>query len=104
MTWPVDAVRIISVRCKRRQVVDALDRIAKIPHPEVMPALGSEKIWDYRNKMEYTFSAKSWITGSSFFRFAIQISFSGCKIKQKILRAQLFCRGVDGSAGQMSYE
>ena len=52
----------LQLECKRRQVVDALDRIAKIPHPEVMPALGSEKIWDYRNKMEYTFSAKSWLT------------------------------------------
>ena len=47
---------------KRQQVVDCLDRIAKVPHPEVAPALGSEKIWDYRNKMEYTFSSKLWLT------------------------------------------
>ncbi|MDE7111359.1 MAG: 23S rRNA (uracil(1939)-C(5))-methyltransferase RlmD [Muribaculaceae bacterium] len=47
---------------KRRQVVDCLDRIAKVPHPEVAPALGSESIWDYRNKMEYTFSNKLWLT------------------------------------------
>ncbi len=52
----------LQLDCKRRQVTDALDRIAKIPHPEVAPTLGSEKIWDYRNKMEYTFSAKSWLT------------------------------------------
>lgn len=47
---------------KRQQVVDCLDRIAKVDHPEVAPALGSESIWDYRNKMEYTFSNKLWLT------------------------------------------
>lgn len=48
--------------CKRQQVVDCLERIAKVPHPEVCPAIGSESIWDYRNKMEYTFSDKLWLT------------------------------------------
>lgn len=48
--------------CKRQQVVDCLERIAKVPHPEVRPAIGSESIWDYRNKMEYTFSDKLWLT------------------------------------------
>lgn len=50
------------LQCKRQQVVDCLDRIAKIPHPEVAPALASEQIWDYRNKMEYTFCSKLWLT------------------------------------------
>lgn len=48
--------------CKRQQVVDALDRIAKIPHPEVEPILGSENVWAYRNKMEYTFSNRKWLS------------------------------------------
>ncbi len=50
------------LQCKRRQVVDCLDRIAKVAHPEVRPAMGSDFIWDYRNKMEYTFSSKLWLT------------------------------------------
>ncbi|MDE6125927.1 MAG: TRAM domain-containing protein, partial [Muribaculaceae bacterium] len=50
------------LECKRQQVVDALDRIAKIPHPEVEPILGSEEVWAYRNKMEYTFSNKKWLS------------------------------------------
>lgn len=50
------------LRCKQQQVVDALTRIAKIPVPEITPILGSEKIWEYRNKMEYTFSNKMWLT------------------------------------------
>lgn len=50
------------LQAKRQQVVDALERIAKVPHPEVLPTLGSENIWEYRNKMEYTFSNKCWLT------------------------------------------
>ena len=48
--------------CKQQQVSDAMTRIAKIPIPEITPILGSEKIWEYRNKMEYTFSNKMWLT------------------------------------------
>lgn len=47
---------------KRRQVVDCLERIAKVELPEVAPALGSDPIWEYRNKMEYTFSNRCWLT------------------------------------------
>ncbi|MCM1110694.1 MAG: 23S rRNA (uracil(1939)-C(5))-methyltransferase RlmD [Clostridium sp.] len=50
------------LRCKRQQVVDALDRIAKVAHPEVAPALGSEEIYGYRNKLEYTFSNRRWLS------------------------------------------
>lgn len=50
------------LRCKQRQVEDALQRIAKIPFPELTPILGSDSIWEYRNKMEYTFSNKKWLT------------------------------------------
>lgn len=47
---------------KRSQVVDALERIGKIELPEIPQALGSAKQWEYRNKMEYTFSDKKWRT------------------------------------------
>ncbi len=45
---------------KRQQVVDALERIAKIELPDIMPTLPSHHVWEYRNKMEYTFSDKKW--------------------------------------------
>lgn len=48
------------LKFKQRQVVDALERIAKINFPEVNPILGSDPVWRYRNKMEYTFSDKRW--------------------------------------------
>ncbi len=47
---------------KRDQVVDALTRIAKVEIPEVNPTLGSKETFCYRNKLEYTFSCKCWIT------------------------------------------
>lgn len=47
---------------KQKQVKDALERIAKIKIPEIRPILGSSNIWEYRNKMEYTFSNRCWLT------------------------------------------
>lgn len=48
------------LRHKRQQVVDALERIAKVSLPEIRPTLPSRQEWAYRNKMEYTFSDKKW--------------------------------------------
>lgn len=48
--------------CKQQQVVDALTRIAKVKLPELNNILGSEKTVRYRNKLEYTFSNKMWLT------------------------------------------
>lgn len=50
------------LRWKQQQVEDALVRIAKVQLPPVSAILGSERIWAYRNKMEYTFSNKKWRT------------------------------------------
>lgn len=47
---------------KEKQVVDNLTRIGKIRLPEVTPILGSEKTIYYRNKLEFTFSNKRWLT------------------------------------------
>lgn len=50
------------LRCKRQQVVDALERIAKVELPEIPQCIGSDDIYEYRNKLEYTFSNRSWLT------------------------------------------
>jgi 23S rRNA (uracil1939-C5)-methyltransferase len=47
---------------KRQQVLDQFQRIAKVSIPEVMPTLGSEKTRYYRNKLDFTFSNKKWLT------------------------------------------
>lgn len=50
------------IRFKQKQVVDNLTRIGKIEMPEVSPILSSDKIQFYRNKLEFTFSNKRWLT------------------------------------------
>jgi 23S rRNA (uracil1939-C5)-methyltransferase len=47
---------------KTRQVRDALERIGKIALPPFRPMLGSERIYEYRNKLEFTFSENRWLT------------------------------------------
>ncbi len=47
---------------KQKQVTDALTRIAKIELPEIQNIIPSEKIYHYRNKLEFTFSNKKWLT------------------------------------------
>ena len=47
---------------KQKQVRDQLQRIGKIELPELLPILGSEKNTWYRNKLEFTFSNKRWLT------------------------------------------
>lgn len=50
------------LKAKQQQVEDALHRIAKVEMPEITPILGSEQTVAYRNKIEYTFSNKKWLT------------------------------------------
>lgn len=52
----------LQLKTKQQQVYDALTRIAKVDFPEITPILGCEKIYGYRNKMEYTFSDRRWRT------------------------------------------
>lgn len=50
------------IRYKQKQVYDNLTRIGKVELPEFMSILGSEKTRFYRNKLEFTFSNKRWLT------------------------------------------
>lgn len=47
---------------KQKQVFDAFTRIGKLSFPDILPIIGSEQIYNYRNKMEYAFSNKMWLT------------------------------------------
>lgn len=47
---------------KQQQVADALQRIGKIPLPPVLPIIGAPEQRFYRNKIEYTFSNKKFLT------------------------------------------
>lgn len=50
------------LRWKQQQVIDNLTRIGKIELPEVLPILGSGKTEEYRNKLEFGFSNRRWMT------------------------------------------
>ncbi len=50
------------LRYKQKQVQDNLTRIGKIALPEIEPILGSKHTREYRNKLEFGFSNKKWLT------------------------------------------
>lgn len=50
------------LKFKQQQVVDALTRIGKVELPECSPIDGSKQTSFYRNKLEFTFSCKRWLT------------------------------------------
>jgi 23S rRNA (uracil1939-C5)-methyltransferase len=50
------------IKYKHQQVVDNLQRIAKVELPEIDYILPSEKTTFYRNKLEFTFSNNRWLT------------------------------------------
>ncbi len=52
----------LQLHYKEKQVKDNLTRIGKTELPVINPIIGSEEIYMYRNKLEYTFSHKRWLT------------------------------------------
>lgn len=52
----------LQLEYKHKQVVDQLTHIGKIELPEADRILASENEFYYRNKLEYTFSNKRWLT------------------------------------------
>ena len=71
------------LKYKQKQVVDALTRIGHVELPEISPIIGSEKTQCYRNKLEFTFSNKRWLTreevasGVDFERNAVGFHITG---------------------------
>ncbi len=50
------------LRFKERQVFDQLVRIGHLEVPDVAPVLGSAATTFYRNKLEFTFAPRRWLT------------------------------------------
>jgi 23S rRNA (uracil1939-C5)-methyltransferase len=51
---------------KQRQVYDVLTRIGKVQLPDMLPIAGASETKYYRNKLEYSFSAKKFIPEEEF--------------------------------------
>ncbi|HMQ00516.1 MAG TPA: 23S rRNA (uracil(1939)-C(5))-methyltransferase RlmD, partial [Cyclobacteriaceae bacterium] len=47
---------------KQQQVIDNLERIGGLNLPQVSPILASSKTSHYRNKLDFTFSNRTWLT------------------------------------------
>lgn len=52
----------LQIKHKQNQVENVLRRIGKVELPEITPILGSKETAYYRNKLEFTFSNKRWLT------------------------------------------
>jgi len=52
----------LQLKYKEKQVRDNLTRIGKVDLPEINHIIGSADEFLYRNKLEYTFSDKRWLT------------------------------------------
>ena len=52
----------LQLQAKQQQVMDALTRIGKIDLPPCSPILGSKRTQEYRNKLEFGFCNKRWLT------------------------------------------
>jgi 23S rRNA (uracil1939-C5)-methyltransferase len=50
------------LKYKQQQVQDAFQHLAKVEFPPLQPILASKDTSFYRNKLEYTFSSKRWLT------------------------------------------
>lgn len=54
------------LRFKNREVAEHLRRIGKVELPPMEPILGAAKTTHYRNKLEYTFSSRKYLTDEEF--------------------------------------
>lgn len=58
------------LKLKQQQVIDSFERIGKTEVTQVLPILASERLVNYRNKLEFTFSHNRWLTTAEV-RFGI---------------------------------
>lgn len=56
----------LQLRYKAKQVSDQLTRIGRLQLPVIKPIIGADHPEFYRNKMEYTFSNRRWLTADEF--------------------------------------
>ena len=52
----------LQLAAKQKQVMDALQRIGKVELPACSPILGSKRTQEYRNKLEFGFANRRWLT------------------------------------------
>lgn len=61
---------------KRKSVVNAFERIGGFKDTFVPPVIGSDSIYYYRNKLEFSFSANKWLTQDDLTKEKVDKSFA----------------------------
>lgn len=51
----------VQLQFKQQHVADAIERIGGMKDVQILPIIGSDNIYFYRNKLEFSFSEKAWI-------------------------------------------
>ncbi|MBI1939701.1 MAG: 23S rRNA (uracil(1939)-C(5))-methyltransferase RlmD [Ignavibacteriales bacterium] len=59
-----DLIYLQQTKFKEEQVKEIFERIGDIKDLELLPIIPSDKIYYYRNKMEFSFAAKRWLSES----------------------------------------
>jgi len=63
---------------KEKEVIENLKRIGHLELPENIPILGCENEYFYRNKMEFSFASKKWLTPQEIKTGATLETFPAC--------------------------
>ncbi len=71
------------LKYKQKQVNDNFSRLGKFDFPEILPILASEKTEYYRNKLEFTFSNKKWLTFDEMDQEHSQMNALGFHVPKK---------------------
>ncbi len=66
------------LKFKQKQVEDALTRLGKIQLPPIMQIIPSKQTTFYRNRLEYTFSNKRWLTKEELSDSSISVTGGYC--------------------------
>lgn len=79
---------------KRAQVNDLLQRVGGFKHFDVLPTLAAEQYYNYRNKMEFSFSRNRWLTpeeidsGETFEQNAVYLGLHARGFYDKVIDLQ----------------
>ena len=72
---------------KQQQVKDALERIGKVPLPEMLPIIGAKEDRYYRNKLEYTFGTYRYVPEAEFRKAPLNPPQEGTLEESAILKS-----------------
>jgi 23S rRNA (uracil1939-C5)-methyltransferase len=79
---------------KQKQVNDNLSRIAKVELPPLLPIIGADVTTQYRNKLEYTFANKKFVSKEEFSRSKNQEVSAAIEIIEPAGFAGFHAKGV----------